>query len=100
MLQYDWEESPGYWISTTLHALRRALNAELASQGITLRQWEVLACIAMEGELSQAELARTIEQDSRPPFAVQRARPLCTWPLVPRSQGGSGTQADNFVCLP
>lgn len=60
MLQYDWEESPGYWISMTLQALRRALNTELAAQGITLRQWEVLAWVALGGELSQAELAERL----------------------------------------
>src|SRR5262245_25048784 len=37
--------------------MRRALNDELANEGITFRQWEVLAWIALEGELSQAELA-------------------------------------------
>lgn len=57
MLQFDFEESLGYWICSTSHSLRRALNAELAREGITFRQWEVLAWIAMEGELSQAELA-------------------------------------------
>jgi len=37
--------------------MRRALNAELAREKITLRQWEVLGWISMCGELSQAELA-------------------------------------------
>lgn len=60
VLHYDWEESPGYWISMTLQALRRSLNTELSAQGITLRQWEVLACIALGGELSQAELAERL----------------------------------------
>ena len=57
MLNYDWENSVGYWICMTSQAMRRSLNAELQSQGITLRQWEVLACITIEGDLSQAELA-------------------------------------------
>jgi DNA-binding MarR family transcriptional regulator len=57
VLRFDFEESLGYWICSTSHSLRRALNAELAREGITFRQWEVLAWIAMEGELSQAELA-------------------------------------------
>lgn len=60
MLQFDFEESLGYWICSTSHSLRRALNAELAREGITFRQWEVLAWIAMEGELSQAELAERL----------------------------------------
>jgi MarR family transcriptional regulator for hemolysin len=57
VLQYEFEESLGYWICSTSHAFRRALNAELEKQGITYRQWEVLAWIAFEGELSQVELA-------------------------------------------
>jgi DNA-binding MarR family transcriptional regulator len=57
VLQYDWENSVGYWICTTSTAIRRALNAELAAQQITLRQWEVLACITLEGELAQGDVA-------------------------------------------
>jgi MarR family transcriptional regulator for hemolysin len=57
VLHFDFDESLGYWVCTTSHALRRALNAELAKEGITYRQWEVLARIALQGELSQTELA-------------------------------------------
>lgn len=57
MLEYDWENSVGYWVCMTSAAMRRALNSELAAQNITLRQWEVLACIVLEGELSQADVA-------------------------------------------
>lgn len=57
MLQYEFEESMGYWICSTSHAFRRALNTELEKEGITFRQWEVLAWIAFEGGLSQVELA-------------------------------------------
>ncbi|MBW3540533.1 MAG: MarR family transcriptional regulator [Planctomycetes bacterium] len=57
MLEYDFEESVGCWVATTSHALRRALDVELAREGITFRQWEVLAWLACEGGLSQSELA-------------------------------------------
>ena len=57
MLQFDFDESLGYWICATSHAFRRALNAELAKEGITYRQWEVLARLALKGDLSQTELA-------------------------------------------
>jgi MarR family transcriptional regulator for hemolysin len=57
VLQYEFEESLGYWICSTSHAFRRSLNTELEKQGITYRQWEVLAWIAFEGGLSQVELA-------------------------------------------
>jgi MarR family transcriptional regulator for hemolysin len=60
MLDYDFEDSVGYWICMTSHVLRRALDAELAREKITLRQWEVLACIVLHGELSQAELAERL----------------------------------------
>lgn len=57
MLEFDFEESVGYWICTTSHALRKALESKLLEVGITLRQWEVLACLACEEGLTQAEMA-------------------------------------------
>jgi MarR family transcriptional regulator for hemolysin len=57
VLQFDFDDSLGYWVCSASHALRRALNTELAKEGITYRQWEVLARIALQGELSQTELA-------------------------------------------
>lgn len=58
MLQYDFDESVGCWIALTNQALRRAVANRLACEAITLRQWEVLACIALKGgEISQVELA-------------------------------------------
>ncbi len=60
VLQYDFEESVGYWVCTTSHAMRRALDAELAREKITLRQFEVLAWIALQGDPSQVELAERL----------------------------------------
>ena len=57
MLKFEFEESIGYWVCLTSHTMRRALDAELAREGITLRQWEVLAWTAHSGEISQVELA-------------------------------------------
>ena len=57
MLQYDFEQSIGYWVTIAAHAIHRALDEELAPQGITFRQSQVLAWLALEGELSQVELA-------------------------------------------
>lgn len=57
MLEYDYENSVGYWLSTTTHAIRRALEAELARERVTWRQWEVFTWLSLEGELTQAELA-------------------------------------------
>jgi MarR family transcriptional regulator for hemolysin len=60
VLKFDFDDSLGYWICSTSHAFRRALNAELVKEGITYRQWEVLARIALQGELSQTELAECL----------------------------------------
>ena len=60
VLQFDFDDSLGYWVCSTSHAFRRSLNAELVKEGITYRQWEVLARIALQGELSQTELADSL----------------------------------------
>ncbi len=45
---------------------------------------------------AQLQLA---DQSAKPPFAVQRARPLCAWPQWPRYQGGDTSVAASFVCV-
>lgn len=60
MLDYDFEESVGYWVHTTSRAIRRAIDLEFAKEDITFRQFEVLAWIALEGEQSQVELAERL----------------------------------------
>jgi MarR family transcriptional regulator, transcriptional regulator for hemolysin len=57
VLEYDFEESIGYWIYMTSRALEQAMNAEMAAHGITYRQFQVLAWLALEDELSQNQLA-------------------------------------------
>lgn len=57
MLQFDFEKSVGYWIFATAHELACAMNEELQAHGITHRQWEVLAWLSYESDLSQSELA-------------------------------------------
>jgi feruloyl esterase len=39
-----------------------------------------------------------VEQSAKPPFTVQRARPLCEWPLWPRYRGGDAAAAASFEC--
>ena len=39
-----------------------------------------------------------VEQSSKPPFAIARARPLCEWPLWPRYKGGDPATASSFEC--
>jgi MarR family transcriptional regulator for hemolysin len=61
VLEYDFEESIGYWVVMTAHAFERALNEELAPHGITYRQWQVLGWLALEGELSQSQLVERLQ---------------------------------------
>ena len=57
VLDYDFEQSIGYWLTMTTQAYHRAVTEELAPHGITYRQSMVLGWLALEGELSQTELA-------------------------------------------
>ena len=57
MLQYDFEESVGYWITITSHFYQDALNQELMPYGITFRQFQVIGWLVYEGPLSQVDLA-------------------------------------------
>jgi MarR family transcriptional regulator for hemolysin len=61
VLQYDFEESVGYWAVLTAHAFQRALNEELAPHGITYRQFQVLAWLVLDGCLTQADLAERMD---------------------------------------
>lgn len=68
MLEYDFEQSVAYWVVMTAHAFERALNDELIPHGITFRQCQVLGWLALEGELSQVELAERLRIE--PPTLV------------------------------
>lgn len=68
MLEYDFQESIGFWIHMTAHLYERAMNAELTSEGITYRQFQVLGWLALDGELSQVELAERMRIE--PPTLV------------------------------
>lgn len=57
MLKYDFEESVGYWLASAQRSFMSALRDRLAPHGITHRQAEILGWIALEGPLSQADLA-------------------------------------------
>jgi MarR family transcriptional regulator for hemolysin len=68
VLNYDFENSVGFWVCQTSHALQRAFNEELAPQGVTFRQAQVLGCLALEGPLSQTDLAERMRIE--PPTLV------------------------------
>ncbi len=57
MLQYDFDESVGYWLATAHQAYMRVFNDQLAPHGITFRQAQMLGMLATEGPLSQSALA-------------------------------------------
>lgn len=68
MLYHDFEASAGYWLITAAHAYQRALNEQLAPEGITYRQCQVLGYLALEGPLAQTELADRMQIE--PPTLV------------------------------
>lgn len=68
MLEFDFDQSVGFWICTLAHAFQRVMNEELAPHGITFRQVQVLAQLALEGPVSQRELAERIRVE--PPTLV------------------------------
>ena len=57
MLHQDFEQSVGYWLTIVTQAYHRAISEDLAPHGITYRQSMVLGWLALDGELSQTELA-------------------------------------------
>jgi MarR family transcriptional regulator for hemolysin len=68
VLEHDFENSVGFWVCQASHALQRAFNEELAPQGVTYRQAQVLGCLALEGQLSQTDLAERMRIE--PPTLV------------------------------
>jgi len=57
VLEHDLDKSVGYWIHVTKMTIRRVLTERLAEEGITLRQWEVLAALALDPEQTQVRMA-------------------------------------------
>ncbi len=68
MLDYDFENSVGFWVITAANDYQRAINDELAPQGITYRQCQVLGFLALEGPLAQCKLAELMRIE--PPTLV------------------------------
>jgi MarR family transcriptional regulator for hemolysin len=69
MLDYDFRSDVGYWVHMTAHRFERAMNAELAAEGMTYRQGQVLAWLSLDGELAQVELAERMNVE--PPTIVR-----------------------------
>lgn len=60
MLQYDFDQSVGYWVTSANQSIRRVLTNRLAEHEITLRQFEVLVWLTHNPEYSQSQLAECI----------------------------------------
>ena len=58
VLKHDFTSQVGYWVHKCAHRFEGMMNAELAGEGISYRQFQILGLLALEGELSQADLAR------------------------------------------
>ena len=67
-LEYDFEDSIGCWLIVSSQAYQHAVNDELAPQGITFRQCQVLGLLSFMGPTSQADLAQKMEVE--PPTLV------------------------------
>ena len=68
MLEYDFEQSLGYWLTMTTQAYHRAFSNEIAPYGITYRQSQVLSWLVLEKEMSQSQLA--VKMMIEPPSLV------------------------------
>lgn len=68
MLEYDFHNSLGYWLITTAHLYERAINEQLAPEGISYRQCQTLAYLAIDGPMAQNELAARMQIE--PPTLV------------------------------
>ncbi|MFI4874748.1 MAG: MarR family winged helix-turn-helix transcriptional regulator [Blastopirellula sp. JB062] len=59
-LNYDFQSSIGYWIGLTAHTMHQTLDERLAPFDITFRQFQVLAWLIHDHELTQADLAKRL----------------------------------------
>ena len=57
MLEYDFEQSIGHWLTMSTQSYHRAFQELIAPFGITYRQAQVLGWLALEDEMSQTQLA-------------------------------------------
>jgi MarR family transcriptional regulator, transcriptional regulator for hemolysin len=69
VLKYDFHSDLGYWLHIAAHRFEQAMRIELGDQGISYRQCQILAWLALEGELCQARLAELM--NVRPPSIVK-----------------------------
>lgn len=61
-IEYNFEKSVNYWIGLTAHVIEQAVSTDLAESGVTIRQVQVLACLALAGDDAQMYQAELAEQ--------------------------------------
>jgi MarR family transcriptional regulator, transcriptional regulator for hemolysin len=66
---HDLRSNVGHWAHVAAHRFERAMNDELAAEGLTYRQCQVLGWIAIDGELAQVDLAERMNIE--PPTLVR-----------------------------
>lgn len=69
LLDHDFCSDVGYWLHMAAHRFERAMNAELANEGLTYRQCQVLGWLAVDGPLAQVDLAERMNIE--PPTLVR-----------------------------
>lgn len=68
LLKQNFKSDVGYWVHMCAHRFELRMNAKLTDEGISYRQMQVLAWLALEGDQSQADLARCMGVE--PPTVV------------------------------
>jgi MarR family transcriptional regulator for hemolysin len=68
VLKQNFKADVGYWVHMCAHRFELLMNATLTDEGISYRQMQVLAWLALEGDQSQADLARCMGVE--PPTVV------------------------------
>jgi DNA-binding MarR family transcriptional regulator len=61
---YEWQSSTGHLIANVQHAMRRALDAELARFGdVSSAQWIIMTILAHQDDVTAASLAKRLNHD-------------------------------------
>lgn len=60
VLEYDFENSVGYWLISAQQTYVRAFQQAITDYGVTFRQAQVLGTLAQHGPLSQKDIAERL----------------------------------------
>ena len=79
MLQYDFEESVGYWLTVATQSYHRLFTEEISPYGITYRQSQVLGWLALVGKLTEAHLAEKMMIEPPTLAGILERMERCGW---------------------